>query len=238
MRAKVVLRALAAGAAALSLPAAPALASAGAATAGALADTKAGWDHLWRELMIDITVIGLVFAAVTLYFLVVYRRRRPDDEGGSFRLGTLGAFGWVLIPAFIFMADDIFLAAKNFELWNDYRNVPDDAYVVEVEGSMWSWEVRYPEGAVSDELVVAVGRPVKVKLTSTDVVHSFFIPDLRLKWDMVPGRTTYVWFPAGETGEHVITCAEYCGTLHSGMHTKLRIVPRDEFERFIEENKT
>src|SRR3989304_8814802 len=104
---------------------------------GGVPDITEGWNHLWRELMIDITVIGVIFALITVYLLIKYRRRRSDEEGKGVKLTQLASAGWVFIPAFIFMADDIFLAAKNFELWNKMREGPRGAYEVKVEGFMW-----------------------------------------------------------------------------------------------------
>ncbi|TAN60510.1 cytochrome c oxidase subunit II [bacterium] len=201
-------------------------------------DFKAGWDELWRELMIDITLIGIVFAAITLYLLIRYRRRRSEEAGKGPVLSPLAAFGWVLIPVFVFMADDFFLAAKNFELWNSYRKVPANSYVVEVEGYMWSWDFKHPDGTiVTNELRVAAGRPVHVKLRSRDVVHSFFIPDYRVKWDAVPGKENYLWFLPKEPGEHVMTCTEFCGALHSGMYAKIIAMPPAEFDKWLAANK-
>lgn len=210
----------------------------GAEVAGAVPDFTAGWKHLWKELMIDITVIGVLFALVTIYLLIANRRRSPDEVGKGKKLTPLAAFGWVFIPAFIFMADDIFLAAKNFELWQVYRTVPKGAYEIEVEGYMWGFDVKYPDGITSyNEMRVPAGTPVKVNLKSRDVVHSFFIPDFKVKWDMVPGMDTYLWFYPKETGEHVMTCAEYCGMLHSSMFGKVIVLPPDEFNKWVSENK-
>jgi len=210
----------------------PALAEGAAAP-----DLAAGWDELWHELMIDIWVIGIIFALITLYLLVKYRRRRHDEEGKAPRLSKLASFGWVFVPAFLFMADDIFLAAKNFELWNKMREVPEGAYEVKVEGFMWGFDITHPGGATAtNELRVPEGTPVKASLSSRDVVHSFFLPDYRVKWDMVPGMGTYLWFNSGSPGEHVMTCAEYCGTLHSGMFGKVIVMPRAEFDKWVEEN--
>lgn len=207
------------------------------AEGGAVPDIRAAWDHLWRELMIDITVIGVIFAVITLYLLIRYRRRSSEEEGKGKNLTPLASFGWVFIPAFIFLADDIYLAAKNFELWNQMRTVPKDAYEVKVEGFMWGFDITYPEGATAtNELRVPAGKPVKVSLSSRDVVHSFFIPDYRVKWDMVPGLGTYIWFHPKETGEHVMTCAEYCGVMHSGMHGKVIVMPEAEFQKWLREN--
>lgn len=206
--------------------------------AGEIADPMEGWHKLWHELMIDITVIGVIFALITIYLLIRYRRREPHEEGRGVRLSKLSAFGWVFVPAFIFLADDIFLAAKNFELWQNMRTVPEGAYEVNAAGYMWGFEITYPEGfSTTNELRVPAGKPVKVNLRSKDVVHSFFIPDFRVKWDMVPGMETYIWFYPKTPGEHVMTCAEYCGTLHSGMFGKVIIMPEDEFGKWLNENK-
>ncbi len=206
---------------------------------GQVPDLVAEWDRLWHEMLIDITIIGLIFALITLYLMFKYRRTRPDQEGGSFKLSTLGVMGWTLIPAFIFLADDIFLAAKNFEVWQKYRNVPENAYVLEVEAYMWGWDVIYPEENITltNEIVVPQGRPVMVRLKSRDVIHSFFAPGLRVKWDAVPGMVTYLWFNTHTRGEYVFTCTEYCGLLHSGMYGKIRVVSADEFRRWLEDHR-
>lgn len=211
---------------------------AGAGYAETIPDLRAGWDELWHELMIDIVGIGIVFLLVIIYLLIRYRRRRPGEEGRGPKLSPLAAFGWVAIPAFIFMADDIYLAAKNFSLWNQYRNVPANAMLIDVEGFMWGWDFKYPEGiTTTNELRVPVGKPVKLNLTSRDVVHSFFIPDFRQKWDAVKGRQNYLWFSAKTVGEHVITCTEFCGVLHHNMYGKIIAMPENEYNDWIEANK-
>lgn len=201
-------------------------------------DLKAGWDELWHELMVDIFVIGIVFAAVTFYLLIRYRRRQQGEEGHGPKLSPLAAFGWVVIPVFVFMADDIYLAAKNYSLWNQYRNVPANAMVIDVEGFMWGWDFKYPEGIITtNELRVPAGKPVKLNLTSRDVVHSFFMPDFRQKWDAVKGKKNYLWFYPKQVGEHVVTCTEFCGVLHSSMYGKVIVMPENEFNKWVEDNK-
>ena len=209
-----------------------------AAEEAGIKDPTEGWGELWGELMIDITVIGIVFAAVTLYLLIAYRRRRAGEDGKGRRLTPLAAFGWVVIPVFAFLADDIYLGAKNFELWNTYRKVPENALVIQVEGAMWSWDFRYPDGTMAtNELRVPAGTPVHLKMTSRDVVHSLFIPDFHVKWDVIPGKETYLWFYPKEAGEHVFTCTEFCGAMHSGMYGKVIVMPQEEFSKWKESNK-
>src|SRR4030066_2103165 len=142
---------------------------------GEIPDIPGGWTHLFNEMLIDITVIGIIFAAITIYFLIRYRRRYAGQEGKPPKLSVAQAIGWALIPAFIFMADDLYLAAEGWTVYNDYRTVPENAYEIKLEGQMWSWNFKYPEGVEAiNELRVPVGTPILVRMTSRDVVHSFF----------------------------------------------------------------
>ena len=211
----------------------------GGAAAGGVHDVVAEYDHLWNEVMIDLIVIGVIFALVMLYFIVVYRRKTPGQQGKGPRLTPTQVVGWALIPLFIFIADDFFLGAKGWELWNSVRRVPENSYEVKVEASMWSWRFTYPNGVDSyNELRVPAGRPIVVRMTSTDVVHSLFLPDFRIKEDTMPGRVTYLWFYPKKPGEHLLTCAEYCGMLHSSMHGKVIVMPAGEFNAWLRSEKT
>ena len=199
-------------------------------------DPAPGFDRLWNEVMIDITILGVIFALVTAYFLVRYRRRTPDQEGSPPKLTPAMALGWAIIPAFIFMADDFFLAAKGWQLWNAYRDVPADRLEVKLETYSWGYDYTYPNGVENqDELRVPAGKPVLLRMTSRDVVHSHFIPDFRVKEDAMPGRVTYLWFYPKEPGEHIVTCAEYCGVMHSYMAGRVIVMPPDEFDRWYEQ---
>lgn len=197
----------------------------------ALADPAANFDRLWHEMLVDITVIGVVFSAVAVYFLLRYRRKRPDDEGRPVTLSSLSAVGWAVIPAFAFMADDFYLAAKAWNLLDDYRTIPEERLEVKLDSAMWSWTFTYPNGVTAvNDLRVPAGKPVVLRMTSRDVLHSFFIPDFRVKEDSMPGRVTYLKFYPREPGEHVSTCAEYCGMMHSKMAGKVIVMPPAEFQ--------
>ena len=213
-----------------------ALSSAAQAEEGAgaaIPDPAAHFDRLWHEMLVDITVIGIVFSLVALYFLIRYRRKHPDEQGRPVKLTALAAVGWAVIPAFAFMADDFYLAAKAWNLLNDYRNVPEDRFEVKMESAMWSWTYTYPNGTQAvNELRVPAGKPV-LRMTSKDVVHSHFIPDFRVKEDSMPGRVTYLMFYP-KPGEHVATCAEYCGMMHSKMYGKIIVMPPQEFQAWYD----
>lgn len=201
-----------------------------AGAAGAIRDPAAGWDRLWFEVLVDITILGVAFALITAWFMLRYRRRNPNEVGRAEKLTAAAAVGWTVIPMFVFMADDFFLAANGWQLWNTYRQVPADRLEVKLESGMYSWDYTYPNGVQTQNVLkVPAGRPVLLRMTSRDTIHSHFIPDFRVKEDSMPGRVTYLWFYPQKPGEHIVTCAEYCGIMHSYMVGKVVVVPEAEF---------
>ncbi len=221
------------GLAASLLPATPAFAQYEGA-----GDPAAAWDHLWMEILIDISIIGAIFLIAAFYLVIKYRAKSPDDVGRAPKLTKAQAIGWALIPAAIFMADDFFLAAKGWSLWNLQRRVPENAMEVRVTGYQWYFEFDYGNGVVTEELVVPVGQPVVLRMSSEDVIHSFGMPEYRVTEDMMPGRVTYLWFNPKEPVETLVTCREFCGTAHSEMYTSVSAIPRDEFDAWLAHEKT
>lgn len=215
--------------------AAPALWAASATTDPKLQNPAHGWDKLWDIVILDITIIGVVFALVTAYFMFRYRRRSPDEVGSQPKLSPAAVAGWALIPTFVFMADDFYLAARGWQLWNNYRDVPADRMEVKMESGMYSWDYTYPNGVTAqNELRVPAGKAVVLRMTSRDTIHSHFIPDFRVKEDSMPGRVTYLWFYPEKPGEHIVTCTEYCGIMHSYMVGKIVVVPPEQFAQWYE----
>jgi cytochrome c oxidase subunit 2 len=198
-------------------------------------DPARAWDALWRVYLVDAGVIFVVFAALGAWFMLRYRRRAPDEQGSAPELSRLAAVGWALVPAFAFMADDFYLAAKTWQAWNVYREVPVERLEVKLEAALWRWEFTYPNGVKStNELRVPAGKPVLLRMTSLDVVHSYFLPDFRVKEDSMPGRVTYLWFYPRQPGEHLAVCAEFCGMMHSKMMGKVIVLPPEEFAAWYE----
>lgn len=160
-----------------------------------------------------------------LLFLVKYNKRRHPHPAEVKEHRALEIV-WTVVPILIVLG--LFYAG-----WADFdylRTPPENALPIQVTGRKWSWGFEYGNGKKSDVLRVPVGRPVKLLLTSTDVLHSFYLPAFRIKEDAVPGMKTHLWFVANESGTYDIFCTEYCGTGHSHMLSKLLAVPAGEFD--------
>lgn len=179
----------------------------------------------------------LLLAGITLvmiWFVIRYRRsKNPEPTSDSH--GSLGLeITWTLLPTLIVLS-------MFWYGWSNYkglRAVPEGAFEVKAVGRMWSWQFQYENGRTSNKLYVPAGQPIKVMLTSKDVLHSFFMPAFRIKRDTVPGVDTYVWFQAPETGSYDIFCAEYCGAGHADMITTAEALSAAEFERWYNEDPT
>jgi cytochrome c oxidase subunit II len=172
----------------------------------------------------------VLIAALIIVFMVRYRRRaadeRPAGVHGSLALEAL----WTGVPFLIAM----FIFFWGASIYASLTRAPDDALEVHVVGKQWMWKVQHMEGRREiDELHIPVGRPVKVVMTSEDVIHSFYVPAFRTKMDAVPGRYTMTWFEATKPGRYHLFCAEYCGTLHSGMIGSIVAMEPAEFQAWL-----
>jgi cytochrome c oxidase subunit 2 len=186
------------------------------------------------DLFLFLIVVSLVFAALIsgliLFFMVRYRRRpgvdHAPDAHGSLLLEGL----WTAIPFALTMVMFFWGAS----LYATLHHVPADAMQIDVVGKQWMWKLQHMEGRREiDELHVPVGRPVKLVMTSEDVIHSFYVPAFRIKQDVVPGRYATAWFEATKPGTYHLFCAEYCGTLHSGMIGHVVVMEPSAFEAWL-----
>ncbi len=215
-----------------------ALANEPSTATGPIRDPADGWDQLWHTVLVDISVIGVVFALILAWLLLRYRAKKPGETGTAVGLSVAAAVGWAVIPGFAFLADDFYVGANGWTLWNKYRDVPADRLEVKLESGMYSWDYTYANGVhTQNELRVPAGKPVLLRMTSRDTIHSHFIPDFRVKEDSMPGRVTYLWFYPQKPGEHIVTCAEYCGIMHSYMIGKVVVVPEAEFTAWYEQEE-
>ena len=180
---------------------------------------------------VSLLLLAGITAALVL-FAMKYRRSRAATT--SQREGNLPLeVAWTVLPTLLV----VWMFYVGYEGFITLRGVPDDALLVRVTGRRWAWSFDYPDAGIAGatEMVVPRGRAVKVELTAPpdDVLHSFYLPDFREKEDVLPGRTTHLWFPAEREGTYDIFCAEFCGKGHSEMRAVLRVVPPKEFEAWL-----
>src|SRR5579875_1329930 len=181
--------------------------------------------------LLGVTVFFVtLIASLILVFMVRYRRRAPGERPAAPHGSLPLEIGWTAVPLAIVMV--IFFWGAS--LYASLRRPPDDALPIDVVGKQWMWKVQHLEGRREiDELHVPVGRPVKITMTSEDVIHGFYIPAFRIKQDAVPGRYTTTWFQATRPGTYDLFCSAYCGPLHSGMVGKVIAMPPRDYEAWL-----
>jgi cytochrome c oxidase subunit 2 len=175
----------------------------------------------------------LLIAFLVIYFAAKYRRRSADEipraVHGSMRLEV----AWSVIPLILMMVMFFWGAS----VYVNMMRPPDDALDVYVVGRQWMWKLQHPGGQREiNELHVPVGQPVKLLMTSEDVIHDFYVPAFRTKFDVVPGRYTRTWFQATRPGRYHLFCAEYCGTEHSRMGGWVVALEPAEYQKWLSDN--
>ena len=171
----------------------------------------------------------VIFSAI-FYFAIRYRRRSENELPAAVHGSIPLEIAWTIIPFGLTMVMFTWGASVFFR----ERRPPDDAMPIYVVAKQWMWKLQHPEGQREiNELHIPVGRPVKLTMTSEDVIHSFFVPDFRTKQDVVPGRYTTTWFTATKTGKFHLFCAEYCGNNHSGMGGWIYVMEPQDYETWL-----
>lgn len=183
-------------------------------------------------------IIGFSFLflfAITLvmiWFVIRYRRSKhpvPSDIRGN----VLLEIAWITIPTIIAM----FMFVSGWQSYTGLRNVPEGAMEIEVLGQSFSWIFVYEnEKETENEILVPVNKPVKLNITSLDVIHSMFIPAFRVKVDAVNGVNTFAWFLPEKEGEYFFQCTEFCGTGHADMTGVVKVVSQEEFDEWMAED--
>ena len=186
----------------------------------------------WINNFISITsFISLVLiTGVMLIFAFKYRKKSDNQETKYFTHDVQLETVWTVVPTIIC----IYCFYIGYVSYDDMRNPPANAIEINVEGFKWKWAFEYPTGKKTiGDLTVPVGQPVRLIMKSRDVNHSFFIPSMRVKEDVIASQYNYLWFQPIKTGEYPIFCTEYCGTEHSGMLGKLNVVEPEVYEDYI-----
>jgi cytochrome c oxidase subunit II len=191
-------------------------------------------DGLHYFVIISTMLGALLVTLVGGWFLIRYRRARVDAHPEDYDVHArpplwmkIGAVGGLFILFVIWWSIGI-------RQYLELRVAPAGSLEIYVTAKQWMWKFAYPEGGRTlSVLYVPAGRPVKLILTSRDVIHSFYVPDFRIKQDAIPGRYTTQWFEAKAPGVYEILCAEYCGTGHSMMRGQVVALDPGEFDRWL-----
>jgi len=176
---------------------------------------------------------ALLISAVLIFFVIRYRRRTPYEIprpiAGSHKLETI----WTVIPFLIAMT----MFAWGARVYFTQYKPPADAVEIYVVAKQWMWKLQHATGQREiNQLHVPIGRKIKLIMTSEDVIHDFFVPAFRTKADVVPGKSTTLWFEATTPGTYHLFCAEYCGMNHSGMIGSVIVMEPREFDNWLSGN--
>ena len=216
------------------------------------------WLHVWISVALFLSVVAPMF-----YFAWKYRADKVKNEDiGNLTHHTGLELAWTIIPIIAVMVF-FYYGNTTLQMFRTLPTVTDDTVVIKVEGSKWKWKYEYPanksgyvhkvggafkkpvmdeNGKVIEEgtmgisaLYVPVDTDVILEMTAPvdDVIHSFYIPAFRMKEDVVPGRTTKQWFNVSKVGEYDVECAEYCGTDHSYMYSRVVVLPKKEYDAWF-----
>jgi len=177
-----------------------------------------------------IFIIGIT--AFMIYTVIKFNRKK-GKPARQFTGSTTLEIIWTGIPLILVLL----MFYVGWAGFSPMRKPPKDAMSVTAIGRKWEWEFDYGNGMKSKELVLIVGKAVKIDLRSEDINHSFYIPAFRVKEDVIPGYDNFLWFIPNYTGSYEILCTEYCGLLHSAMISKARVVEPAEYDTWFEELK-
>jgi cytochrome c oxidase subunit II len=189
------------------------------------------YNALFWSMVLLCGFVATGIAIFLIYFTLRYRRLRDRDLPPQIRLNIPVEVTWIVVPLFLFMG----MFAYGAKLYFDMEIPPRDAIELYAVGKQWMWKVQHSEGQREiNELHVPLNQPIKITLTSQDVIHSFFIPAFRIKQDVLPNRYTTLWFRATQEGTFHLFCAEYCGTKHSGMIGTVFVLKPQDYQRWLE----
>jgi cytochrome c oxidase subunit 2 len=188
-------------------------------------------DTFFFILGISLTLLVLNTGAM-IYFVVRYsRKRHPRAEEVKESIPL--EITWTVVPTLLVLAI-FFVGWKGFQYM---RTAPPDAMPIKVTARQWSWIFDYQNGKQDSVLRVPVKKPIKLLITSADVLHSLYIPAYRIKEDAVPGRETHLWFLPDEPGSYDLFCTEYCGVGHADMITKVEVMIEKDFDAWYKKGE-
>jgi cytochrome c oxidase subunit 2 len=194
-----------------------------------MSDGAAAVDGVYNFIFWFSVVFTVVITALIVYFIMKYKRQkgvRPEPTGHFNRLEIF----WTVTPTLFIGV----LFHVGYSTYIKNATAAEGATEIRVRAKKWSWEFEYPSGdRIPQELTLEQGRPYKMILSSEDVLHSFFIPEFRLKRDVVPGQYSFITFTPTVVGPANVFCAEYCGTSHSSMISVVKVLEPKDYQEFV-----
>jgi len=180
-------------------------------------------------IILGISFFFLISLTIIIIVFVIRYHHKRQPKAVQMKDNYVLEITWTIIPLILVLLMFYF----GYIGYMPMRNAPDDAMVIHTEGRMWEWEFTYSNGKSSKDLYVPLDKPVKLLMTSADVIHSLYIPAFRVKEDLVPGKETMLWFIAHEIGTYEVLCAEYCGLRHSYMISDAIVLSEEDFNAWL-----
>ncbi len=187
-----------------------------------------GQDNLFYFIYGLSVFFFIIIVSFMFYFMWKYRKKSDSDKTKYIHGNTKLEIIWSIIPAVLF----IIIFAWGIHDWVTLNVPPQDSMVVHVTGRKWDWlftDVK--TGAQTSDLIVPINKPVKLIMSSVDVIHGFYVPDFRVNKDVLPSQYTVVWFKAEQIGSYPILCTQYCGTKHSQMVRYVKVMNQADYDK-------
>jgi cytochrome c oxidase subunit II len=187
-------------------------------------------DYLHYFVITITLIMSTLIGLLAIYFMTRYRRRRANQATPHIEAPFWAEVLFVTVPLGFFLL----WFRIGFAQFVDLSTPPPESMDVYVMAKKWMWKFAYPDGPNGLSVVrVPVNRPVRLLLTSRDVIHSFYVPAFRIKQDVLPGRYTQTWFKANKPGVYPVFCTEYCGTGHSTMRAQVVVMEEAEYDQWL-----
>jgi cytochrome c oxidase subunit II len=193
------------------------------------ADNHPVMDRVFYNLLIICSLLFLLVVGLMVLFVVRYRRRPGIAAQKSASKSLVLETTWTVIPIVIVAV----IFYQGFTAYMTMQTAPPGCYDIRVKARQWAWLFVYPNGHVDDNLHVPAGEPIRLTMSSEDVIHGFWVPALRVKMDVVPGRFTSVWFQADKPGTYDILCTQFCGNEHSNMLATMVAQSRTDYDAWL-----
>lgn len=196
----------------------------------AMSTVAAEVDALFYFTLYTSTIIFVAVIGAMIYFGIRFRRRDESEVPTPVHEPKWLEMTWIVVPTILVMI----VFTWGFKVFIKLHTAPPDSYEITVRAAQWYWEFEYDNGVTSaNELYVPVGKAIKLNMSASDVLHSFFVPAFRIKMDVIPNRVTSVWFEATDVGTYQVFCTEYCGTSHAAMLATVHVVTDSEFRQWL-----